>query len=158
MSNIHPFPPKCKQSDTYLIGGPIDSSRVSLRVFGEDLRPHAISELLAAIPSLACEKGDQRIVRSSNSMLTERTGKWILHGNEPEFMHLEKQIISLLDRVTDDLSIWQDVTAQYEVDIHCGVFLEAFNRGLIFSNYLLSELSKRNLKLNFDFYSCGHFE
>lgn len=157
MSNIHPFPPKNKLTDTYLIGGPIDSSRVSLRVMGDKVLPHAISEMLAAMPDLACEKGDHRITRQTG-MQKERTGKWILHGQEPEFIHLEKQIISLLDKVTDDLSVWQELTANFEVDIHCGVFLEAFNRGLIFSNYLLSELSKRNLKLNFDFYSCSHLD
>lgn len=158
MSNIHPFPPKKKQSHKYLIGGPIDSSRVSLRVIGDHVQPHAISELLAAIPDIACEKGDKRILFSSNKMMEERTGKWILHGTDPEFIHLEKQIISLLEKVTDDMSIWRELTENYEVDIHCGVFLEAFNRGLVFSNYLFSELSKRNLKLNFDFYSCGHID
>ncbi len=151
MSNIHPFPPVKVPKHGYLIGGPIDSSKVSLRIFGESLLPDSISELLAAKPDIACKKGDQKF--RHNQMHIERKGKWILYGAEPEHMHLEKQIITLLDRVTDDLTIWQDLSDNFNIDIHCGVFLEAFNRGLVFSNYLLSELAKRNLKINFDFYS-----
>jgi Domain of unknown function (DUF4279) len=153
MSNIHPFP--AKRKSPYIFGGPVDSAKVSLRIFGDELVPGAISELLAAKPNISCIKGEQRF--TSSGIIFEKTGKWILHGNLPENAPLEDQINALLNAVTNDLSIWADLAGQdFRLEIFCGVFLEAFNRGFVLSKDLLSELSDRNLQLNMDLYS--HYE
>lgn len=152
MSNIHPFP--ALKKSPYVFGGHIDSAKVCLRLFGDDLIPNSISEILGAKPDIACLKGETRITQSGT--VVEKTGKWILNGSLPENTPLERQIQSLLHKVTDDLDAWHELARRYRVEIFCGVFLEAFNRGFVLSTQLIDQLAKRKLQLNMDLYS--HFE
>lgn len=62
--------------------------------------------------------------------------------------------MNLLDRVTDDLAIWQELSGRFSVDVFCGVFLEDFNRGFVLSPAVLRRLADQGIEIGFDIYGA----
>ncbi len=130
-------------------GGPIAEATVSLRLFGEALDPDEVTELLGCKPTSTRRKGDGipgQYHRIAN------VGYWLLEGSPPSEVRLEQQVNNLLDKVTDDLAVWHDLTNRFNVDIFCGLFLECFNRGFNLSPKLFQCLADRGIRLEFDIY------
>jgi len=147
---IKPEPPKAPIGETLILaGGEIDESLVSLRFFGDDLDPNEISELLKCQPTDAYRKGD--ILPNERYHIVAKTGSWRLKceiSSDP----LEKQILELFDRLSNDLEIWRKLTSQYNGDLFCGLWMEELNRGLTFSPELMNQIAERGLTLGLDIY------
>jgi hypothetical protein len=141
-------------------GAPLDSPQelapsseradVSLRFFGDSLDPSELTRRLCREPSGAYRKGEWIRVRERDKLAT--TGSWRLQGAEPESESIEHQIRSLLEQVTDNLAVWQDLTARYEADVFVGAFFE-FNLDFVLSAELVRLLQQRNLAIRFDVYA-----
>ncbi len=151
--------------DTITIGGPIDEVRVSLCLYGDDLAPDEVTGLLGCEPTQAARKGEplikksrcrirtlpsQQRVPSSRKPRISRIGVWILSG-EWSATDIEEQVSALLQRVSDDLAVWNQLS-RYRLKITCGLSLRAWNRGLELSSELLQQLAARHLGLSFDIY------
>jgi len=149
-----PQPPKNAPEGTVWFGGPVDESCVSLRIFGDDLDPLEISRLLGCEPSEAARTGEV-LVRSNGRSRSVKHGFWRI-DTDKDSRDVEEHIFSLLSRLTDDLSIWKSVTERFDVDLFCGLFLNADNRGFELSPRLLRLLVDRHLTVGFDIY--GHTE
>jgi hypothetical protein len=134
-------------------GGAVDSCSVGLRVFGDDLDPGAVSSALGAEPTSACRKGD--IHRGKVYDRVEKQGKWLLHLDHVRGVSLDYLINQLLDRLTDDLTVWRLLTDRYKVDLFCGLQLELWNRGLGLSPRTLMRIGERGLELGLDIYFVG---
>jgi hypothetical protein len=130
------------------VGGPIDGCSASLRLFGDDLDPDVVTELLGAAPTTACRKSD--VTRLTTR--TERQGKWLLSIDHQVGMTLEAVINELLDRVTGDLMVWAELTRQFKVDLFCGLHIKEWNRDLSFSPETLRRVAERGLELGLDIY------
>jgi len=65
----------------------------------------------------------------------------------------ELQIETLLNSLTQDLSIWRELTQKYKVDILCGVWIRNWNRGMGLSPRLMAKLAERGLYLGLDIYA-----
>lgn len=129
----------------------MDEASVTLRFLGDDLDPVEITRLLGCEPSVAARIGEQ-VPRTSGSY-TARTGFWKLRSGRSE-TDIADQMASLLDRLTDDLGVWRQLTTDLRADLFCGLFLAASNRGLELSPELMRRVSERGLKLGFDIYRC----
>ena len=116
------------------IGGPVDKIKIGLRVNGDLLDPNEVTKLLGCEP-------------------TKAKGNWLLNGKLLPTDDLEVQIENLLASVTDDLSVWKELTTKYKVDIFCGLFLEDINRGFELSSKMMKALSERNISIGFDIYA-----
>ena len=132
------------------VGGEIDSCSASLRLFGEDLDPDAITLMLGAAPTIACRKGD--VTRRKVTTRVEPLGKWLLSIDHQTGSTLETLINALLDRVTSNLTVWKELTSRFRVDLFCGLNMESWNRGLSFTPWTLNRIAERGLVLGLDIY------
>jgi hypothetical protein len=66
---------------------------------------------------------------------------------------LDVQIAELLDSLTDDVSVWHQLTDCYEVDVFCGLFIIGGNQGLTLQPSTLAALALRRVKLDLDLYA-----
>ena len=58
----------------------------------------------------------------------------------------------LLSQVSDDLGICQRLTALYDVEVFCGLFMHRENEGLAISADTLIALGSRGIELDLDIY------
>jgi hypothetical protein len=148
-----PLPPRLEDvnpENLLRIGGPVDRVKISLRIFGDELDPEKITGLLGCKATLARRKGD--LIPNKRYQLVAKTGSWILKGDVPETENPDTQIVALLDRVTENPEVWKSLVSQFKVDIFCGVFLDAMNRGFPLSAKTISALAERGLEIGFDIY------
>ena len=146
-----PPPVDINSGDWIRIGGPIDRVVVTLRLYGESLDPDEVTKMLGCQPTFAIRRGE--VFPRGRYRRFATTGMWHLHGDRPENEDLEVQVQFLLGRVTRDESVWEDLAQRFRIDMNCGVFLGAWNRGFELSVPLLTELSRRRLMIGFDVYS-----
>ena len=146
-------PDKLKNSapeGTVWFGGPIDRSKVSLRIFWENLNPDEISRLLKCPPSKTKEIVKKAIDKTKEGI--SHTAWWNLESNLPDETDLEEKVWDILQRISGDQGVWDFLTARYDIDLFCGVFLETQNRGFNLSVKLMRELSRLGIKIGFDIY------
>jgi hypothetical protein len=58
----------------------------------------------------------------------------------------------LLSHMTPDLRVWRELNKTYRVDIFCGLFLDACNRGISVPPDVSRMLAERELSIGFDIY------
>lgn len=136
---------------TVWYGGPVDSVSVSLRIWGQDVDPAEISALLRCEPTEAARTGDT-LTRSNGRTRLVSKGFWHL-SSDREATNLADQIESLLSKLTSDVAVWQSLTERFDVDLFCGLFLDAANRGVELPAHLIVALGERRLRIGFDIYA-----
>lgn len=148
--------PTKEKSETVRLGGPIDRNKVCLRVFGDDLDPDIISQMLQHDPSYQIRKGEKIVGRHSRYERISPVGSWQLVSDQSEKVPIEKHIFCLLTRLNKNLEVWEELSQKYSVDLFCGLFLdEAFNRGFSLSPEVSQAVAERKIILDFDIYSIG---
>lgn len=120
---------------------------VCLRIFGDDLDPDEITNLLGCSPTASARKGDVRAKR-----FKERTGRWQLAADVRVPGDLEGQIKEIFAKLVCDSDVWENVTNRYECDVFCGLFMNEGNEGLELDPSTLLMLGSRGLQLGFDIY------
>jgi hypothetical protein len=131
--------------------GVLDHSIATLRLFGDDLVPENISALLGVAPTKSCLKGQELVGSSTGTIRIAKTGSWRLTAGRREPEDLEAQVFELLDRLTDDLSIWKSLSG-YEPNLFCGIFMGSGNDGLPLSAKAMLALGQRGIALDLDIY------
>jgi len=144
---------KSAPEGTAWFGGEFDRSKVTLRIFGDNLSPDEITKSLGVSPSRSEKKGDVTIGKSSNTQRIAKTGRWSLETNLPDEIDVEIKINNLLDSVTNDSLVWSELSAKYKIDIFCGLFMEAENRGFSLSVSTLRRLASLGIEVGFDIYA-----
>jgi DNA-binding FadR family transcriptional regulator len=134
--------------------GPVHRSAATLRIAGDDLVPAEISRLLGYQPTAVQAKGDRLIHPQTGAARTASSGMWHLKAAQRAPEDLDAQINELLSRLTDDLEIWRDLAARYDVDLFCGLFLAQWNEGLTLSATSLTALGVRHIELALDIYGA----
>lgn len=125
----------------------IDETRAYLRIFGDDLDPDALTAALRADPSYAFRKGDlyrQRIAT---------TGRWVIHAKPSKPGNLDRQVAELLERMTNDVIVWQSITSRYGALFYCSAFMAQTNEGTEFAPTTLAALGARGISLGLDIYA-----
>lgn len=127
---------------------------VTLRLFGDDLDPAEVTQLLGAEPTAFGRKGDVRTIASGRTV-TSRSGSWRLSAEDCSPGDLNGQLQELFSRLTQDLTVWQELKRRYECDVFCGLFLHGGNEGEELQPETLSMLGVRGLALGLDIYDSG---
>jgi Domain of unknown function (DUF4279) len=65
-------------------------------------------------------------------------------------MDVEEVILDLLGRLPTDPGVWHLLSQKYRMDLFCGLFLEASNRGFSLSAGTCRALADRGLEIGFD--------
>lgn len=129
----------------------IYETTMTLRFFGDDLDPDEITARLAYPPTVGAKKGGVWITKGGIEKVA-RTGVWRLKVKDRKPGDLNGQIAELLMLLSDDLSVWGDLTARFEADLFCGIFMIEGNEGTSMSAKTMTNLGSRNLRLEFDIY------
>ncbi len=150
-----PLPRRIEDADPrrfVSIGGPVREFRLSLRLFGDDLDPDEVSELLGSAPSDSYRKGDLLPGRYRRAA---KRGAWFLtadhrEGTDKGFSNV---VDELIDSLNGDLDVWYSLTRRYHVDLFCGVFMEhTGNEGVELPLETMKRLVDRGVKIEFDIY------
>ncbi len=136
---------------TVWFGGEVERARIWLRVFGDDVDPSQITNLLGRTAARACRKGDVILMRSGNTRIA-RSGSWIVDFDPPPEMTVDEAISALLSTMTDDESIWRQITSDFKVDLVCDVFVRGANQGLEIPPAVVQQIAKRNLRFGIDIF------
>jgi hypothetical protein len=147
-------PPHGAPAGTVWFGGPVDRCRVTLRIFGDDLVPDEITELLGQSPTRSEGKGSPLRNSYGEVVRLARTGSWHLEHECGE-MDVEEAILALLGRLQVDPGVWHLLGHRYQIDLFCGLFLETTNRGFSLSAETCRALADRGLEIGFDIYCPG---
>jgi hypothetical protein len=126
----------------------IAETLASLRFYGDDLEPEALTRRLGAPPSESWRMGE---VFGAKRTARRRTGAWILRADRREPGDLDGQIDEIFSKLTDELSVWRDL-AGYRPDLFVGLFLEQSNEGIELHGKSLSLLADRGVRLGLDVY------
>jgi hypothetical protein len=136
----------------------IAQSSASLRLFGDDLDPAELTNLLAGQPTYAVRKGDYHTHPPNQPPRVALKGLWRLSSGNGKGDQLDHQIASILNTLTSDLGIWADLVRRFKVDMFCGVWLDEENQGLGLTPTTQQMLGERGIKLGLDIYYAppGH--
>lgn len=133
---------------------PIHDATLTLRFFGDDLDPEELTARLGCPPDDYSVKGDTAVSESGASSVAA-TGRWLLRASDLYANDVEMQIAELLETLTDDLTVWHDVTMRYQADVVVGLFMQAGNENFTISPGAVGALAVRGLALHFDIYDHG---
>jgi hypothetical protein len=124
-----------------------------LRFFGDDLDPDHISNVLGVAPTNAYRKGDVTPSEKGKKAVAE-TGTWQLEADEEFSGELPEQIASIFAALTDDLTVWKDLSSRFDGDVFVGLFMAELNEAFSLDPALLGAISSRGLVLEFDLYGA----
>ena len=119
---------------------------------GDDLDPDKVSILLGQKPTRSEFKGDVHVGQVTGQKLVAKTGGWRLRASKNLDGDLDAQLVEILGMLTTDLAVWRDLTARFEVDFFCGIFLKTSNDGLSLKASTIQMLGERRLRLELDIY------
>jgi len=154
MTKKSPEQPLDAPAGTTWYGGPIEWFSVSLRLYGDDLIPGSISELLDISPNTSTTKGELVRDKTGNQSRLSRIGSWIisLEKEDTDQRTCDTAIKELLNRVNHDEGIWNLITERFSVDLPIGLVLQSNNKGLQLEAKTLKIISSMNIPVGFDIY------
>ncbi len=135
------------------IGGPVDTTKVTLRIEGDDLDPEEVTQLLRFPPTSCRRKGEQWRFHSGKRTITRkaRTGRWSLES-PPGRGDLDRHVQWFLEILPEEQEVWDTLRTRFEMDLFCGLFLEDSNRDCELSASAMRELGRRGIGLSLDIY------
>ncbi|MBI2256045.1 MAG: DUF4279 domain-containing protein [Proteobacteria bacterium] len=130
----------------------LQRSVAALRISGDGLVPDEISGIIGSKPSYSHRKGDSfgGPVGSTNQ---RKSGQWSLEATDRSPEDVNCQITEILGRLTDDLEVWANLAANYQIDLFCGWFMASSDEGLDILPQNLSALGARGIKLSICMYA-----
>jgi hypothetical protein len=130
----------------------IDQSRLSLRIFGDSLDPDVVSNQLGKQPTFSSRKGEIARRHEGACEYIAKSNSWLLNAEHRSPGDLDGQITEIFNGLTDDLSVWNSLCSQFEVDLFCGLFMKEGNEGIGLSARSMRLIGERGVSLNFDIY------
>jgi hypothetical protein len=130
----------------------VHKSVATLRISGVGLIPSEITALLGCTPSFEQYKGQVILGKNTGKKRVAKTGMWSLYAVDYEPENLDKQISELLDKLSDDLTVWESLAKSFKIDLFCGLFMDKGNEGMEISPLQLKMLGERGIILSFDIY------
>jgi len=130
----------------------IEQSLATLRISGDDLLPDEITSLLGCAPTESHIKGEVIRGKKTGREYTKKTGMWRLTAADKKPENLDEQIVELLNKLTQDLTVWSALKQRFEMDFFCGLFMENTNEGGSLSAESLLALGARGIELSLDIY------
>jgi len=133
----------------------LSGSTASLRFFCDDLDPDELTKLLGCPPTKSESKGEEIVGKVTGQKRIARSSGWRLSAARRDPGDIDAQITEILDQLTDDKEVWQDLTARFRADIFCGLFMAEGNEGVSLTHETLEKLAARGLMIDFDIYDSS---
>lgn len=138
--------------------GPIQKSKATLRIIGDDLEPDEITRILGTRPTKSRAKGKVWVTANTDREFSAKAhrGQWHLETSVREPADLDGQVQELLGALTQDLEVWAALARRFRVDLFCGLFMKSTNEGATLSPETLAALGNRGIKLSLDVYDGSY--
>lgn len=127
----------------------VSRSKASIRLVGDDLIPDEVSRSLQGTPTFSYAKGE-----TLPGGRVPNYGMWNISSSESSPCDLDRQIMSILDDLNPDVSIWMKLSANLHIDCFCGIWLKTANEGFNLSPSTLQALGERGIEIDFDIYTA----
>jgi hypothetical protein len=137
--------------------GHIHHSAACLRIFGDDLIPEEITQILRCAPTVAQKTGEVIRYQSGRERVVNR-GNWRLDAATAEPEDINGQVRSLLLQVESAPDVWKALVQRFDVDMFCGLFMQGSNDGLSLAPDVMALLGERGIHLPLDIYSASDDE
>ena len=134
-------------------GGAVDSVCVTLAFYGENLEPDRITQALGVAPTSAYRKGD---ARRGIGMPPHRGGGWFIErvGDAPHTPDsLTRELLTPLPSIPSP--VWDQLAAEFDLQMHYALYLYRFNRGFTLSRELSWCLAAIRARVVFDIYASS---
>ena len=132
--------------------GKISRTRVTLSIWGADIRPEDVTRVLGCQPTRTAQTG-QSILLSNGSTRVVPRGYWKLESDETDQREIDQKIERLLGRLNSDEQVWISLAQDHDIELFCGLFLDNWNEGFALPRELMAELGRRCIRVEVDIYS-----
>src|SRR4051794_22619235 len=138
---------------TVWFGGPVDRFKMTLRIASEVLEPDQITAMFGRSATKSRRKGDP-VNDSPGAAMQAKKARWSLSVDSDACGNgdVEDGIKMLLDGLPADLGVWDRLNEVCDMDLFCGLFFEAENRGFGLSVVVCRMLAERHVAVGFDVY------
>ena len=133
--------------------GKIRHSKACLRIFGNDLVPEEISQILRCEPTVAQRTGEVIRYQSGRERVV-KCGNWRLDAVTEEPEDINGQVRSILSKVDPAPGVWEDLVQRFDVDMFCGLFMRHANDGFTLAPDVMVLLGERGIIIDFDIYAA----
>jgi hypothetical protein len=135
------------------VGGCVDEVRVTLALYGDDLDPVEISNLLGCQPTSSHRRGEVRIGKKTGHRTVYKQGAWLLDADGRAPRTADELTTELLEKVSSDDNLWLDLGRRFDVQMRYGIFVEAWNRGFGLRRDVVCRVARLCASLEFDVYA-----
>jgi hypothetical protein len=85
-------------------------------------------------------------------MRVRKTGLWSISTEHSQPANFDGQVSELLERLTDDLTVWRSLSDRFDIDLFCGWFMGDSNEGIEIGVPTLKKLAQRGIRISLDLY------
>jgi Domain of unknown function (DUF4279) len=143
--NVVPFPQR-----GISVGGPVDDASVSLDIYGDDLDPDEITQLLGLSPTYSHRRGD-RLRPDGHSF---HAGAWLHQVKSDDVPGAPELALGyLLDRLPSDASLWARLVQQFEIRLNFRIGFTGWSKGFVLSAPTIQRAAVLGVRLEFDLYA-----
>ena len=125
----------------------------SLLIFGDELEPSDVTEILGGMPTHSYKRGDDIRRRPDLPERLALRGHWRREANSTEPEDLHAQVLELLHGLTLDLEKWEKLCARFRIIVFCGWYMHEGNEGVEVAPHTLRLLADRGIGLSLDIYA-----
>ena len=133
------------------VGGPPDESSFTLAVYGEDLVPSEVTNLLGVEPTDSFERGYRR--KPTSRPMPH--GAWFFEERGQPPRDPDDLARSVLLRFSAPPERWSMVRERYEVQLRVALHVAGWNKGFAFSPTTMQLIAATGAELGFDLYFHG---
>jgi hypothetical protein len=131
------------------VGGLVDEARLTLGIYGSDLEPTEISNLLGCAPTSAHRRGDLR----REGLTPWPQGAWLLSIEGKSPTGPDELVGLLLGRLPQNSAIWEQLRGEYSVRLSFGIFVVRWNSGFELSPTSINRLAAIGGQVGIDIYA-----
>jgi hypothetical protein len=130
-----------------------DELGIAICLYGHDLEPSEVSELLNSDPTSAHRRGERKGLKSPPF----EQGAWIREVRRFEPFDPDAMLEELFSSLVQEPKVWAQLAAKFEVRLHVGVHTDV-GCNFIFSPQSVREIASRSASIKFDIYAYGDNE
>jgi len=130
----------------------VNKSTVTLRIKGEMLIPSEITTMLGSESSFEQIKDQILVNKKTGKERISKFGMWALKVFDCEPENIEKQVLEIFSKLTNDKKTWEYLGSNFKVELFCGIFMKYENEGMGISPLVMKILSERKIELSIDIY------
>jgi hypothetical protein len=132
--------------------GGIHRTKATLGFWHDDLDPDEITAALGRTPTVGVRKGGTWTTSRGAEKIAP-TGSWRVKSDNLSPGDLDRQIMELLARLSDDLAVWNHLSRRFGGRFFCAVWMKDDNEGLLLEPQTIAAMASRGLYLDLDIYA-----